>query len=228
MPNQRIKRPETTLFLTCSVDGRLTSHDSNSYDRNKVWKLQPGIRSTLQRFYDFSAGKACSLTSGQVMKLAGVNKRSGNPRRMNFSLIVFDHTSSLTEKGVTYLAACVKRLYLICSPTFRKKMRNRPKNILFLSYARGKKLNHIMNELYKDGVRVVTIHSDGPMNARWLAEGLVDHLTVVIAPLLVGANGTPTLMDSVDLPVTQMSLVETRAIDGSYLFLRYNLDHSAK
>jgi riboflavin biosynthesis pyrimidine reductase len=71
----------------------------------------------------------------------------------------------------------------------------------------------------------MTIHSDGAMNGRWIFEKLIDNLTVVVAPLLVGENGTIGLAPRLPFDVQQLKLVETRAIDDSYLFLRYTVIH---
>src|SRR3989344_977825 len=217
------KRPETALFLSVSVDGRITSHDSDPFDTDKTWKDQPGVRAILQRFYDFSDPHTCSLTTGLAMKKAGVNFRVETPQKMNVPLIVFDAEKDLTPRGMLYLSQCVKHLYIIGYLSIYKKLKKKPKNLIWIPYEKRAPLLEVMHQLYTRGVRAVVMHSAGLLNARWIAEGLVDHLTVIVAPLLVGKNGTSMLMDTVPFSVRPLTLVETRAISDSYLFLRYDV-----
>lgn len=223
MSKKHLRRPETTLFLSCSVDSKLTGHDSDAFDANKHWKESPGIRALLQRFYDFQDPKTCAVTSGETMKLTGINNRVGQPSRLNLSLIVFDHTSSLTPKGVHYLASCVKKLYFISSPARLKHLKRGSKNLHKIPYKKNVPLRTVSRKLYASGVRFMTVHSDAVMNVRWLAEDLIDSITVVIAPLIVAGNGTPVFMPELPFDVKVLTLVETRAIDDSYLFLRYTV-----
>jgi len=75
-----LSRPETTLVLTSSVDGRITSSDSNMLDKNPNWKLIPGVRGYLQQSFDITSEPGVyNLIPGSRMSQAGINLRTGNP-----------------------------------------------------------------------------------------------------------------------------------------------------
>ena len=68
------------------------------------------------------------------------------------------------------------------------------------------------------------------MNAILVREGLIDEVSVVVAPLLVGGNGTPTLMDGESLgsrselnKIKALELLEAKTLENSYLHLKYKV-----
>jgi len=225
-----VKKPKVTLFLSSSIDGKITSHDSDRFDKSPEWKSLPGIRSILQRFYDFSDNTTLPLTPGYAVRFAdkGIVEK---PQQLTLSLIVFDYTNELTPKSVVYLTQCFKKLYVVGSRSLWNRIKKRPKNLLWIPYKKTMPLGEVMLALAKKKITSITIHSDAPMNARWLASGIVDAITIVVAPLMVGGNGTPLLMDVIAMnmpktkisPILPLQLVETRAIGDSYLFLRYEV-----
>jgi len=45
------------------------------------------------------------------------------------------------------------------------------------------------------GAESITVQSGGTLNATLVRSGLIDHLLIVVAPLLVGGKATPTILD---------------------------------
>jgi 2,5-diamino-6-(ribosylamino)-4(3H)-pyrimidinone 5'-phosphate reductase len=56
-------------------------------------------------------------------------------------------------------------------------------------------LKCLMEELYKRGIRSVLLEGGGTLNFGMLREGLVDEVSVAIAPVLVGGREAVTLVD---------------------------------
>jgi riboflavin biosynthesis pyrimidine reductase len=75
----------------------------------------------------------------------------------------------------------------------------------------------------KHQVKQVNIVSHARFNARWLSSGLVDHLSVIVSPLLVGRYGTPNLIDQDMLSVKRMSLTDAKPFGLGFVNLRYDV-----
>jgi len=215
------KRPETTLFLNLSVDGRITSHDSDSFDPDKLWKDQPGIRGILQQFYEFQDPNLSVLTTGVVMKNVGVNTREGSPRREQLTLVVLDPDADLTPEGVAYLSQNIKQLYLVC---LKNHTIFTTPEVKVIAYPAEIDLNDLFTKLYRQyHLKHLLIHSIAPLNADLLDAGLIDHLSVVVSPLLVGGHGTPALQDTDLFAVRELKLVSAQTFSQNFINLRYNL-----
>lgn len=196
-------RPITTLILPISADGKLVSRDAILTDKDPSWRSRPGVIGYLQQFFDFSGSDSYTLTTGAVMALSGVNTKDGSPDPSDLKLVVLDFDHSLTENGIKYLQKSVKELIII------NKIMS-PKQILeFLGTKKVKNL---------------TIHST-PMNALWLQNNLINYLTLIIYPLIVGESGSPVTSIGLTDPRT-LKLLESRTFDTNYLCLRYELNLS--
>jgi len=220
-------RPETTLVLSASVDGRITSRDSDQLDLNKNWKNQQGIRGVLQQFYNLTQAKGdYSLTTGQAMIKSGVNvKTIFPPKLINLNLIVWDKASCLTPQGVNYLTKSIKNLIFISKSSHPYlKTKKKPKNLKTISYSKRPNLKKIISILKtKHRVKKLTIQSSGTLNSQWINQRLIDYLTVIIYPLLIGNSGTPLLVDTAPLKVLSLNLESSKVFDNHYLALRYKV-----
>ncbi|MFC1654098.1 dihydrofolate reductase family protein [Patescibacteria group bacterium] len=225
MPDKITKtspRPETTLILASSVDGRLTSSDSNPLDKNKNWKQKPGVRGYLQQFYEItSEAGVYNLIPGS--RMAHINDRIGKPEKEDIRLIVLDHHRDLTAEGIVYLSKCVNRLILVCGNkhpiTDTKKL---PSNLSLIRQPRFMRKD-LLIKLHKKKVKKVTIQSAGKLNSKWINEGLIDHLTIIVYPLLVGSSGTHTLINHKLSAVRPLRLVDIRPFNLNYISLNYEV-----
>lgn len=215
-------RPETTLLLNLSVDGRLTSHDSDTYDPDKTWKHHPQIASILQQFYEFNQPQMVALTTGVIMKNLGVNQASAPITPSPFSLVVLDPDKDLTPKGIHYLTQNVKRLYYVSLN--HQSISPQPKNFLPIYYDQTIDLNHLFQKLYQTHrVNKLFIQSIAPLNASLFDANLIDHLSVIISPLLVGDRGIPPLFRSPQFITRRLKLIATQKFSQNYINLRYDV-----
>ncbi len=191
-------RPTTTLILPISGDGKLVSRDAILTDPDPSWRTRPGVIGYLQQFFEFDSMDSYTLTTGEVMALSGVNTKLASPEPSDLKLVVLDFHSVLTEGGIAYLKHSVKDLVLLrdqLEPTA------------------------ILNLLSQQKVTNLTIHST-PLNALWLQQNLIDYLTLIIYPLIVGESGTPVASLGLKDPQT-LTLLESHTFDTSYISLRY-------
>jgi 2,5-diamino-6-(ribosylamino)-4(3H)-pyrimidinone 5'-phosphate reductase len=109
-----------------------------------------------------------------------------------------DYLAFLRSKGVSYLFGGTKKLNLA---TVLGKL--------------GRRF----------GIRKLLLEGGGKINGSFLAAGLIDELSVLVAPLADGAIGTPTLFDARQTPgpARQLKLLSCEKRAGDILWLRYGV-----
>jgi len=226
-------RPETTLFMIESLDGKISTGDTNELDVDKDFKRIVGVKEGLQQYYELEKlTDPFSLNTGKVMAKIGVNTRQ-NPTKIGCSFIIIDSKPHLNVQGVDYLARWVKKLFLVtinkAHPAF--EMAEQHENIEIIYYENKIDLSDLLKKLKeKYQIEKLTIQSGGTLNSYWIRKGLVDHVSIVIAPCLIGGKTTPTLLDGESLHeqselknVKALNLVESNVLENSYLHLKYEV-----
>jgi riboflavin biosynthesis pyrimidine reductase len=77
------------------------------------------------------------------------------------------------------------------------------------------------------GIQRLLLEGGGGTNGALLRAGLVDELNLILCPAVDGAKGAPSVFDSPDqdearrAPVTAMTLLNSRALAGGAMLLRY-------
>jgi len=92
-----------------------------------------------------------------------------------------------------------------------------------------KDLFKILKTKYK--VNQITIQSGGTMNSTLLRENLIDRLSLVLAPALIGGKNTSTLVDGESLisendlkNIKSLKLKSAEKLRNSYLHLIYYIN----
>jgi 2,5-diamino-6-(ribosylamino)-4(3H)-pyrimidinone 5'-phosphate reductase len=229
------ERPITTLFLLVSVDGKITTGDVDELDTDRDFSRLRGVREGLHRYYELEQELALvSFNSGRVLAKVGANERrweSDEPDVVTF--IVVDSKPHLTTAGCEYLARRSRPLFLITANPAHPAiaLAGRYPHIRTLLYADGIDFSDAMRRLRVDhGIERLTIQSGGGLNAHLLRLGLIDFVSLVMAPCLVGGRNTQSAIGSESLH-SQADLRHLRALrllgcgplgDG-YLHLRYEV-----
>jgi 2,5-diamino-6-(ribosylamino)-4(3H)-pyrimidinone 5'-phosphate reductase len=75
------------------------------------------------------------------------------------------------------------------------------------------------------GIRRLLLEGGGKINGSFLEAGLVDELSVLVAPVADGGVGTPTLFDAREGPgpARRLKLVAVERLRGDLLWLRYRV-----
>ncbi len=231
-----MERPITTLFMLESLDGKINSGNSDALDVDRDWKNIPGLKEGLQQYYDIESNTdVFSLNTGRVMAKIGVNERESDPEKMDvMTFVIIDNAPHLNEKGIDYLCRWVGRLILVTTnpehPAYG--LQDKYNNLVILGYEKLD-LGQVLTDVYeKFGAERLTIQSGGSLNGAFLREDLIDYVNMVIAPVLVGGKDTPTIIDgeAISTPeeldkIRPMKLIECKALNDSYVQLRYEVIH---
>lgn len=231
--NNSNNRPETTLFMIESLDGKINSGNTDALDVDRDWKTIDGVKQGLKQYYDLEQETDLySLNSGRVMAKIGVNERTDSPEKTICSFIIIDRKPHLNENGVAFLCKWVNKLFLVTDnknhPAYNLKEKY---DNLQIMYYEDINLNTLMEDLYdKHNVDRVTIQTGGTLNCEFLRAGLIDHVNIVIAPLLVGGSDTSTLIDGKAISTVEelgklkaLKLEDCNILRKSYIQLKYKV-----
>ncbi len=234
MPNES-DRAETTLFLLVSVDGKITSGETDNLDPDRDWKRIKGVKEGLPPYYQLQQAIAIhSLNSGRVMAKIGLNTRTEPPEKDDrLTFFIIDRKPHLAESGVRYLAQRVGKLFLITDnpshPAF--SLKSQLDNLEIWHYPDGVDLADVLRKARQEcGIQHVVIESGGTLNAEFLRQGLIDHVCLIVAPLLVGGRNTASLIDGRSLRTEEdlvhlkaLKLVKCEVLEHSTLRLEYDV-----
>jgi 2,5-diamino-6-(ribosylamino)-4(3H)-pyrimidinone 5'-phosphate reductase len=80
------------------------------------------------------------------------------------------------------------------------------------------------------GCERLTVQSGGTVNGLFLRDKLLDHVDIVVAPVLIGGKDTPTLIDGKSLvsgaelsELGVLKLMDCSALQDSYIRFRYEV-----
>lgn len=224
-------RTFNTLFLLASLDGRISTGDIDARDADKDLPKLKGIKEGLGQYYEIEKRTDLySLNTGRVMAKVGMNAKNKKVWRTPASFVIIDR-NHLTKTGVINMLRKGKALYIITTnrkhPAF--SLRNES-NLKILYYNRRIDFKNLFTKLRNMGVKRVTIQSGGTLNATLLRSGLIDEVSIVVAPALIGGKGTSSIIDGKALRsekdlknVKALKLKQVRKLNNSYLHLLYSV-----
>ncbi len=227
-----INRPVTTLFLLSSIDGKISTSDIDSRDNDKDLRKIRGVKEGIQQYYDLEQKTdLVSLNTGRVMAKIGVNISKDEPKKMIVDFVIIDNKPHLKKSGLLYLTKWVKTLYLVTNNKNHPAFKLKTDNIKVIYYPDKINFDNLFIKLKKEyKINKITIQSGGTLNATLLRKKLIDKVSLVIAPCLIGGNNTPTLIDG-DCINTEKELLNIKALKlnkcevlkHSYLHLTYDV-----
>ncbi|MEA4912240.1 MAG: dihydrofolate reductase family protein [Oscillospiraceae bacterium] len=224
------QRPVTTLFMLMSVDGKISTGAVDALDIDRDFPKIAGLREGLHQYYEIQeTTDPWSLNSGRVQQKMGVNEKPLPAHRWDVSFVLLDN-SHLTAHGVEYFCALAKQLVLVTSnrshPAFSVEKDN-----LHILCRETSDLAAMLEDLReKFGCERLTIQSGATLNAAFLRDRLFDYVDIVVAPVLIGGEQTPSLIGGRSLTSAAglgalgvLQLESAQPLADSYLRLRYKV-----
>ncbi|MFX0039874.1 MAG: dihydrofolate reductase family protein [Candidatus Heimdallarchaeota archaeon] len=228
-----MNRPETTLFLMQSLDGKISTGDVDERDQEIDFPKIKGIKEGNYQYYQLLLETdRHALISGKVLAKVGINSREKADDYKDVSLIIIDRKPHLTNKGVNYLLNSFKSIYIITNNKNHPALlltNNKEINIIyFQDEINIKELFGKLKQDYK--IEKLSIQSGGTLNSLFLKLNLIDHISLIIAPCLIGGKSTPTSIDGTaprmdeDLfNIKALKLKKCKVLKHSYIYLYYDV-----
>lgn len=203
------KRPVTTLFMLSSVDGKISTGNSDLLDVDSDYPAMDGVKEGLHQYYEIEqTTDLWSLNSGLVQAKLGVNQKEYSDKTP-VSFVVIDN-KNLTDHGVSYFCRRAKTFVLVTTNTQHPAFSVQEDN-LHIICQKKLDLRAVLEELF-------------------LQEKLFDCIDIVVAPVLIGGKDTATLIDGASITKREelgllgvLKLVRCEVLEDSYLRLRYEV-----
>lgn len=232
-----MNRPITTLFLLASLDGKISTGATDALDIDQDFPRIVGVREGLQQYYELEQQTdPVSFNSGKVQAKVGANQRTWDRERDDVSFVVVDNKPHLDINGTRYFAKRSDHLYLITTNKHHPGFALQPQygTMHILLYENQIDFVDVFRRLYKDfHIERVTIQTGGTLNAELLQLGLIDHVSIVIAPCLIGGQATPSLVGGESFnrvediqKISALKLTQCTILQHSYLHVQYDVVHA--
>ena len=216
-----------------SLDGKISSGNTDELDADKDWCEIDGVKEGLHQYYEIEATTDYfSLNTGRVMAKIGVNDRKECHNKVEVKFVIIDNKPHLNENGIDYICNWVESLILVTTNKnhIAYSLTDKYDNLDILYYEELD-LTRLLEDLYsKYNAERVTIQSGGNLNGLFLRNNLIDYVNIVIAPLLVGGKDVSTLIDgeAISYPeelnkLKALELIECNKLDNSYIQLKYKV-----
>lgn len=217
--------------MLSSVDGKISTGSSDQLDVDQDFPRIKGIKEGLKQYYEIEQTTDLhSLCSGRVLAKVGANKPQQHIVQRPVSFLVVDNEPHLNSIGVDNFIRKSKKLYIITTnknhPAYKRKDAD---NLEMIPYQNEIDFVDLFKKLKTDyGIDRVTIQTGGTLNSIFLRKKLIDAISIVVAPALIGGKDTSSLIDGKSLSsakelslVKALKLTEVKKLDHSYLHLKY-------
>jgi len=228
-----MNRPITTLFMLESLDGKISTGNSDNLDADKDFPKIDGVKEGLNQYYEIECTTDYfSLNTGRVMAKIGVNDKKEYHDKVDVNFVIIDNKPHLNENGIDYICHWVEKLILVTTNKnhIAFSLKDRYDNLEILYYE-DLDLSRMLEDLTeKYNAERITIQSGGSMNGRFVRENLIDYVNIVIAPILIGGKDVPTLVDGESIKsddelnkLRALELIECNKLNNSYVQLKYKV-----
>jgi 2,5-diamino-6-(ribosylamino)-4(3H)-pyrimidinone 5'-phosphate reductase len=219
--------------MLTSVDGKISTGGGDNMDVDKDFPRISGLKEGLQQYYDIEqTTDLYSLNSGKVQAKVGANEKKDDVKKLPVSFLIIDNKPHLNDIGVDNFIRKSKTFFLITTnkdhPAFKRKDES---NLEIIYYKNEIDFVDLFKRFKQDfGIESITIQTGGTLNAIFLRKKLIDKISIVVAPTLIGGNETPSLIAGKSLStnaelkdIKALKLVEAKPLNDSYLHLRYDV-----
>ena len=223
--------PYTTLFMLMSLDGKISTGSVDERDFDKDLPNIEGAGAGLHQYYELEQQTDYfSLNTGKVMAKVGWNEPKANIEPVPVVFVLIDNHPHLTGLGVANLIKRTEKLYIVTTNNEHPALQIEDEKLEVIKYPGQINFTALFELLKSKGADKLTIQSGGEMNAVLLRAGLINAVSVVVAPLLVGGKATATLIDGDSLETLEdlkklktLKLIDAKPLADNYLHVRYEV-----
>ncbi|QHA90914.1 RibD family protein [Bacillus sp. N1-1] len=217
------KRPEVVINVFASMDGRMTTAPGHNVMEWTSYGVDGKANDEAHKLYDELNCDA--LVSESLIVWSSDWVELENPittPQKSKAYIVFDGRGRMdwaqTDGLIVVTRENVSQAYI---------EQLEMKGITYIKAGDGEKIDIelALEQLYELGFRRLGISGGGTINGAFLRAGVVDEISVVLAPLAIGGRTTPTIFDGENLDSIQqavpLELIEAKTIgDAVWLYYR--------
>lgn len=230
-----MNRPTTTLFLLMSLDGKISTGDSDSWDVDKdIPNIEGDPSQGLHQYYEeeMETDLWC-LNSGRVLAKVGMNNPKEKPKKTPVTFAIIDN-NHLADTSIQYFSQKGQQVVIVTSnpshPGF--ELEKTLDNVKMLKYSGAFNPKQMLENFKRLGCTDLTIQTGGTLNEVFLRHHLIDKVNIVMYPCLVGGKNTSTLVDG-NAPkslkdIGVLKLTQCKPLKNSYIQLKYDVVNADK
>jgi diaminohydroxyphosphoribosylaminopyrimidine deaminase/5-amino-6-(5-phosphoribosylamino)uracil reductase len=183
----RTGRPFVHLKLAMSLDGKIATRTGDSR-----WITGQGSRTRVHELrHEYDAILIGAGTADADDPL--LTDRSGKPRRRPLNRIVLDERMQLSpdSKLARTASETPVMVFTSCDPTSDRCVSLQNLGVEVVNGNHGRDLTTLLDELGRRSIQSVLVEGGAGVAGRFLDAGLVDKVTVFIAPMIIGGRDAP-------------------------------------
>lgn len=228
-----MEKPITTLFMLMSLDWKISTWDNDLLDFDKDFPKINWIKKWLNQYYDLEQETDLySLNSWRVLAKIWINNKKDNIEKLPVSFLVIDNKPHLTLIWLENLLLKSEKVFIITSnkshPAFEIQNEN---NLEIIYYEDKVDFKDLFYKLKIDfNIDSLTIQTWGELNSIFLRNNLIDKVSIVVAPALIGGKNTSSLVDWESfhtlyelVNIKALKLEKVDVLENSYIHLKYDV-----
>lgn len=223
--------PITTLFMLVSVDGKISTGSTDKRDFDADLPNIKGVAEGLQQYYDLEKHTDYySFNTGRVMAKVGWNDEKENIENIDVIFVIVDNEPHLTERGVANLLKRTSKLYIVTTNLQHPAYAVKDDKLTAIGYKDRIDFRDLFVKLKHSGADKITIQSGGEMNTELMRSDLINFVSLVMAPVMVGGRDTTSLLGGVSLETSDdlkllrpLELIDAEKLNNSYVHLTYKV-----
>lgn len=216
-------RPITTLFMLTSVDGKISTGPTDDFDFDKDL---PSIVSAdgLQKYYDLEKETDLwTLCTGRTLEKVYRLQPAYEGPQLPVTCVVVD-SGHLTPECYQILCRKFERVIIA---TYSQRYYSWVQAPQVLMY-NARDMKHLFLQLHRIGCRHLTLQAGGTLNTELIRAGLVDYVSLVVAPCIVGGKETPSVFSGVNPKslgdICSLSAASVKLLGHDFVLLTYKVD----
>jgi len=217
-----------------SLDGKITTGSTDNLDSDIDWKRIVGVKEGFAQYYRVEQSLGPNyLNSGRVLEKVRINDKKTVPEKEQLRFVVIDRKPHLNKNGINYLCNWLEKLFVVTNNPKHPAiaLRKEYNNLEIIYYETEIDFADLLVKLKKNyATEKITVESGGTLNSMFFRSGLIDHIKIVVAPLIVGGKDTSSLVDGFSLTdPTELHLLKAlrlkncEKLENSYLLLEYDV-----
>jgi 2,5-diamino-6-(ribosylamino)-4(3H)-pyrimidinone 5'-phosphate reductase len=223
---------KTTLFMLMSLDGKISTGASDERDFDKDLPTIPGAAEGLAQYYQLEEQTdLCSFNTGKVLAKIGWNEPKEQIEDISVTFVILDNQPHLTTLGIENLLKRCKSIIVATTSPSHPAISIKNDKLDVIQFVEQIDFIQLFKKLEQEhGFTQITIQSGGDMNAVLLRAGLINELSIVVAPVLVGGKDTQSLIGGESLQsvedlqkIKALELLEVNKLESNYLHVRYKV-----
>ncbi|NQD67044.1 RibD family protein [Bacillus haikouensis] len=222
-----MNKPEVILNIFSSIDGKITTAPGKNVAEWTAAGIDGEANEITHQLYDdldcdgLVSGSESLIVWGKDW--VELDKPIYVPQKSK-AYIVFDGKGRLNWYQTEGLLVVTKENV---SSTYIQQLKEKGINYILAGKGEYIDLPLALHKLYEVGFRKLGLSGGGSINGAFLRKGLIDEISLVIAPLAIGGTSTPSIFDSENLKdigdATNLELKNMKPVSDGAVWLQYTV-----